>query len=115
MALAPLAQRCQYRGELLADGGEHVLVARRVFAVSPPFYDPGLFELAQPQRQGLPRGAGVDLDVFEPVDAKTQLPQYEQAPALSDDLKGVSDGADPGSPQIGRFAFLTHLATVAPR
>jgi hypothetical protein len=46
------------------------------------------------------------------VDAETQLPENEQAPALSDDPERVRDGADPGSPQIRRFAFLTHLAMI---
>ncbi len=108
MALAPLAQRDQGGEEAPAGGGEDVLVARRVVAVPSAFDDPGLLQLAQPQREGLPRGAGVDLDVLEPVDAEANLPDNEQAPALPDDLERVSDGADPGSSEISRFAFLTH-------
>ena len=113
MALAPLAQRGEDGGEVAAGGGEQIIVPRRVVAVSPAFDDPGLLELAQPQRQGLSRGAGVDLDVIEPADAEAQFPENKQTPALSDQLERVSDGADAGSPEISRFAFLTHPAMVA--
>ena len=113
MTLAPLAKRGEDWGELPAGRRQHVLVPRRVVAVSPAFDDPGLLELAQPQRQGLSRGAGVDLDIFEPSDAESELPENEQAPALPDELERVSDGADPGCPEISRFAFLTHAAMIA--
>ena len=113
MALAPLAQRGEDGGEVPSGGGEQIVIARRVVAVSPAFDDPGLLKLAQAQREGLSRGAGVDLDVLEPVDAETQLPKNEQAPPLSDELERVSDRADPRSPEISRFAFLTHSAMVA--
>lgn len=42
MALAPLAQRGEDRGEISAGDGEHVLIPRRAVAVSPAFDDPGL-------------------------------------------------------------------------
>ena len=112
MALAPLAQRGEDGGEVPAGGGECVLIPRRVVAVSPAFDDPGLLKLAQPQCQGLSRGAGVDLDVIEPLDAESQFPENEHAPALADDLERVGDGADTGSPEVSRFAFLTHPARV---
>ena len=70
MAFAPLAQRGKDRGEVSAGGGEHVLIPRRAVAVSPAFDDPGLLKRAQPQREGFSRGAGVGLDVVEPVDAE---------------------------------------------
>jgi hypothetical protein len=47
------------------------------------------------------------------VNAETDLPQDEQAPALPDDLKRVGDGADPRTPEVRRFAFLTHIAMIA--
>jgi hypothetical protein len=46
MALAPLAQRGEDRGEVPAGGGEYVLVPRRAVAVPSAFDDPGLLELA---------------------------------------------------------------------
>ena len=113
MALAPLPQRGEDRGELPAGLSEFILIPRRAVAVSPAFDDADLLKLSQPQREGLARGAGVDLDVLEPVDAETQLPENKQAPALSDEGERVSDGADSGSPKVSRFVFLTHPAIVA--
>jgi hypothetical protein len=113
VALAPLAQRGEDREEFPARGGGQVLIARGTVAVSPAFDDPGFLELVQPQREGLSRSTCVDLDVLESVDTETQLPKNEQAPALPDDLERVSDGADPGSAKIRRFAFLTHGASIA--
>jgi hypothetical protein len=112
MAFAPLPQRGEDGEQVLADGGGQVLISRGMVAVSPAFDDAGFLELAQPQCEGLPWRTRVDLDVLESVDAETKLPKNEQAPALSDDLECVSDGADPGSPKISRFGFLTHGATI---
>jgi hypothetical protein len=41
MALAPLAQRGEDRGEVAVGGGEHVLIPQRAVAVSSAFDDPG--------------------------------------------------------------------------
>jgi NAD(P)-dependent dehydrogenase (short-subunit alcohol dehydrogenase family) len=113
VALAPFAQAAQHREQVLARAGQLVLVPRRVVAVPAPLDDPGLLQLAQSQRQGLPRRARVDLDVLEAVHAKADLAQDEQAPPLADDVQRVRDRAHPGAAQIGRFAFRTHAARVA--
>jgi hypothetical protein len=47
------------------------------------------------------------------VHAEVDLPQDEQAPAFTDDLERVGDGADPRTPEVRRFAFLTHMAMIA--
>jgi hypothetical protein len=75
VALAPLAQRGEDREEFPNRGGGQVLIARGAVAVPPAFDDPGFLELVQPQREGLSRSTGADLDVLESVDTETQLPK----------------------------------------
>jgi hypothetical protein len=83
---SPDPQLAEHRSQVTTRGGQQVFVARRALAVPAPFDEPRIFESAKPRRQTGPGCAGVDADVVELGDPKTELAQRKQCPLVPDEL-----------------------------
>jgi hypothetical protein len=92
---SPDPQLAKHRSQVPARSGQHVFVARRMLAVAAPFDEPRIFESAKPRRQAGPGCAGVDADVVELGDPKTELAQRKQRPLVPDELQRIGYRAHP--------------------
>src|SRR5262245_30850466 len=96
VAVAPLAERGDDRVQVRARLGQVVLEARRVLLVLPPLEDALLDQLLDARGEDVARGAGLALDLVEPVRAEEGLADHEQRPAIADDVQRSCDRADAG-------------------
>src|SRR5262245_54764984 len=96
VAVAPLAKRGDDRVEVRARLGQVVLEPRGGLPVLPALEDAPPHQLLDPRGGDSARGAGLALELVEPVGAEEGLADHEQRPSVADDVKRASDRADAG-------------------
>ena len=97
MPVAPGKQAKQHRTEIPAALGQHILVARRPFAVAASFEQAGLNHRLEPPGQDVGRDAQAVAELLEPGVAAERVAQDEDAPPFADVLKAAGDRARHGA------------------
>jgi hypothetical protein len=92
--VSPREQRDEHRTKIASARGEHVFVARRVFAVTAALEKAGVDQRAEPSRQHVGCDAETFLELIEARQPVQGIAQNEDAPPLAHALEAAGNRAD---------------------
>jgi hypothetical protein len=92
-AITPSPQGEQNIEQILALGGQQVLIPGRVVLIAMSLEDSGLDEAIEPLGQDVPGDPEIFLPVVKPPHAQERIPKDQQAPPVADDVESIGDRA----------------------
>ena len=94
MPVSPREQRDEDGTKIASARGEHIFVARRVFAVTAALEKPGVDQRVEPSRQHVRRDAETLLELIETRQPVQGIAQNEDTPPLAHALEAAGNRAD---------------------